>query len=62
MISLHNVNQRMIKIASTQPATSPQPSTSLWGKQIHMSDLYRYHRQFPITPKENYQDQLVLIQ
>ena len=54
MIFLLTVNQLMITSAITQLSTSPRPSLSLKGKQIHMSGLDMVHRQFYITPKYNY--------
>ena len=45
----------------TQPEPLPQTSTSLMGKQIHMSVLDTSHRQFSITPEDKFQDKWTLI-
>ena len=44
-------------IMNTQPSPSPQPSSSLRGEQIHMSNLYASHRKSSITPKYKFQDE-----
>ena len=44
-----------------KPSSSPQPSTSLWGKQIHISNLDMAHYKFSTTPKEKFQDQFILV-
>lgn len=56
MMSLKPVNQFMITIVTKNPSPLQQPSTSLRGKQIRMSSLYTIHRQFSITPNDNFQD------
>ena len=51
----------MMKSPTTQPSSLSQPSSSLWGKQIHMFSLDMSHRKFANTPKDKYQDKLALI-
>ena len=49
MIDLRIFNQFMMISVTAKPSPLTQPSTSLYGKQIHMSGLYTAHRQFLIT-------------
>ena len=57
MIEFKTVNKLMLSSATTQPESSPRPSTNLMGKKIPMSDLYTDNRQFLITPNNMFQDQ-----
>ena len=46
---------------NTQPEPSPQPSTNLREKQIHLSGLDTSHRQFSIKTKDKFQYKWTLI-
>ena len=62
MIDLHSSNQLMMKSEITKSALLLLPYTSLWYKQIHISDLYRAYRQFSITYEDMFQYQWTLRQ
>ena len=59
---IKQINQLKRKSLNIQPEPSPWPSKNLWWKQICMYGLYTDHRQFSITPKYKFQDQLTMIQ
>ena len=61
-IALKSVNKSMMTSVTTKPAPSPWPPTSLRWEGICMPSLVTVHRQFSITPKDKFQDQLTLIQ
>ena len=56
-ISFKPVNQLIIISVTKKMSPLPLPSTYLCWKKIHMSSLYKSHRQFVITPKNKFQYQ-----
>ena len=57
IICLNTVNQLVITSTQTQPTPLSQPSSSLRGKQICMSDLDKHKRKSTNAFKDKYQDQ-----
>ena len=56
------VNKWMLISEIKKLVPPPRPSSSLQGKQIHMSGFYKVNIIFFITYKEKYQDQRIPIQ
>ena len=46
VFEINKKNQLMSTIMCNHPSPLPRPSSILQWKQIHMSDLYTFHRQF----------------
>ena len=57
IICLNTVNQLVMTSTQTQPTPLSQPSSSLRGKQICMSDLDKHKRKSTNASKDKYQYQ-----
>ena len=61
-IDLNPINKLIMTSETTQPATSPRPSTNPREDQSRIYDLDTFHRQFSNTPEDKFQDQWTLTQ